>query len=122
MCGCPTGGRHVRLSDRRSAWASPGFGQRQRVATGEALFWKVPPTDVVLTELPAELDLSPEMNSREIDQPPSRVTEHDSQFLQPVQDGLDPSGAYPAGGAYASCDTGVTSRSDLVGLVSRSPT
>ena len=62
------------------------------MASGEAIFWKVPPTDVVLPELPAEVNLAPEMNSREVDQAACGVTKNNSQFLEPVQDRLDTAG------------------------------
>ena|ERR1700722_1972598 len=70
---------------------SPRLGQRERVAPGEAFLGEMPPADVVLPELPAELDLAAEMNSREVDQPPGGVTKDDPQFLESVQDGLNAS-------------------------------
>ena len=54
---------------------------------GEAFVGQVPPTDVVLPELPAKVNLPAEMNSREVDQPPCGVTKDDSQFLEPVEIG-----------------------------------
>ncbi len=64
-------------------------GQRQWSTAGEAVLWKMPPLQVVLTELPTEQHLAPPVQRGKVDQPAIGVSKDDSLLLELLESLLD---------------------------------
>src|SRR4029453_11600443 len=61
----------------------------ERLAATEACFQVVPEGDLVLAELPAQIDLAAFQNRGEVDQPAVDVAKHDAGLLDRVEQSPD---------------------------------